>query len=331
MMVVTAFAIVYIVWGSTYFFIRLSIEHIPPMLMGGLRFMTAGLLLLLWCVARGERIFEWRAIRPAVVSGFLLLCTGNGVLIWSEQYLTTSLAAILLASGPIWFVLLDRRNWNENLRSRETISGLFVGLIGVMLLFGERLLPGLFGTKHAVVASSHAIMPTGYATSPLGSGNGQLIVMGVLLLGSISWAAGSIYSKYHSKGASNSVNAGWQMFAAGLVFMPAASLSGEMRVFHWSQVSTGSWLALVYLITLGSLAGSSAFVWLLQVRSPTQVSTHAYVNPVVAVLLGSIFMGEDLSVWQIVGLATILGAVLLINLAKYRKAAGSRMGEVKAA
>jgi drug/metabolite transporter (DMT)-like permease len=121
------------------------------------------------------------------------------------------------------------------------------------------------------------------------------------------------------------------MFAAGILFLPAASVSGEWHGFHWSDVSTTSWLSLIYLITLGSLAGYSAFVWLLQVRSPAQVSTHAYVNPVVAVLLGSFFMGERMSVWQIVGLTTILASVLLINLAKYRKSAAARIGRAEAA
>ncbi|MDP4245146.1 MAG: EamA family transporter [Bacteroidota bacterium] len=331
LMVVIAFAIVYIVWGSTYFFIRMSIEHIPPMLMGALRFMTAGLLLLLWCAVRGERLFIWRNIRPAIVSGVLLLCTGNGVLIWSEQYLTTSLAAILLASGPIWFVLLDRRNWGENLRSKETITGLMIGIVGVVLLFGDRLLPGLFGSPHpsippAAPASSHATTPSFFA-----SGNGQLVAMGILLLGSISWAAGSIYSKYHSKGDSHSVSAGWQMLAAGVIFLPAAWVSGETRGFHWTDVAMSSWLSLIYLITLGSLAGYSAFVWLLQVRSPTQVSTHAYINPVVAVLLGTLFAGEQMSVSQVLGLTVILVSVLLINLAKYRKAASARLRSAEAA
>ena len=295
--VVIAFATVYLVWGSTYFFIRLSVAHIPPMMVGVLRYLTAGILLLVWCLFTGKPVFSRRAIGPAFVSGFLLLCGGNGVLIWSEQYIPSSLAAILLASGPIWFVLLDRRMWRVNFHSRSTIAGLVMGFIGVLLLFGDGLKPG------------NAIGMTGAAR----------IALGVLVLGSISWAAGSLYSKYRSAAVSNSVNAGWQMLLGGLVFVVASLVSGEWNGFHVRAVPASSWLAIAYLVTFGSLAGYSAFVWLLQVRPATQVSTHAYVNPVVAVLLGVFFAGEEMTALQLLGLAIILGSVLLINLAKYVK------------
>src|SRR5215472_997249 len=140
--VVIAFATVYLVWGSTYFFIRLSVAHIPPMLVGVLRYLTAGILLLTWCLLTGKPVFSGKAIGPAFVSGFLLICGGNGILIWSEQYVPSSLAAILLASGPIWFVVLDRRMWQVNFRSRATIGGLVMGFVGVLLLFGDVLRPG---------------------------------------------------------------------------------------------------------------------------------------------------------------------------------------------
>lgn len=295
MRVVIAFAIVYIVWGSTYFFIRLSVAHIPPMMVGMLRYLVAGLLMLGWCVVRREPLFTKGVIGPAFVSGFLLLCGGNGILIWAEQYVPSSLAAVLLASGPIWFVLLDRRQWGVNLRSRSTLVGLGVGFIGVLLLFAERL-RGVSSVQ----------------------GRGTLALL-MLIIASISWAAGSLYSKYRSAPVSNSVNAGWQMLMAGLVFLPASGISGEWANFHFREVPLSSWLAIAYLVTMGSLAGYSAFVWLLQVRPATQVSTHAYVNPVVAVLLGVFFAGESLSAMQLLGLAVILTSVLLINLAKYRK------------
>ena len=297
MMVMVAFAIVYLVWGSTYFFIRLSVAHIPPMLVGCLRFLLAGVLMLVWCLLTKEKVFVWRVMRPAIVSGLLLLFFGNGALIWSEQYVTSSLAAILLAGGPIWFVVLDRGKWKENFQSRPTVIGLLVGLVGVVLLFAERL--------------SHS-------EGPVVGHNWGVIALVVLLLGSISWAAGSLYSKYRTAGNSNSVNAGWQMLAAGVAFIPASLISGEWSHFHWQEVPMSSWLAVFYLVTMGSLAGYSAFVWLLQVRSATQVSTHAYVNPVVAVLLGVFFADEKMSPLQLLGLFVILVSVLLINLAKYR-------------
>ena len=308
--VVVAFTILYIVWGSTYFFIRMALVHIPPMLLGGMRFVLSGVLMLLWCVVTKQPIFSWKYIKPALVSGLLLLFLGNGGLIYSEQYLASSLAAILLAGGPIWFVLLDRSKWKENFRSRETIIGLLIGFAGVILLFGERLFRA---TSHELGAASGDGGTVQHA-----GGHWQLIALGVLLFSSVCWAAGSLYSKYKAAGNPNSVNAGWQMLAAGLAFLPASWGSGEMAQFHLSEVSMSSWMAVLYLVTMGSLAGYSAFTWLLQVRSATQVSTHAYVNSVVAVLLGVFFAGEKMSSIQLLGLAIILVSVLLINLAKYR-------------
>lgn len=218
--VVVAFATVYIVWGSTYFFIRLSVAHIPPMLVGVLRYLTAGVLLLTWCLLTGKPVFSRQAIGPAFVSGFLLLCGGNGVLIWSEQYLPNSLAAILLASGPIWFVVLDRRMWRVNFRSRSTIAGLVMGFIGVLLLFGDG---GLRASGKAV-----------------GMTDMERLALGILIVGSISWAAGSLYSKYRSTPVSNSVNAGWQMLLGGLVFVVASFVSGEWNGFQMRQVPVGA-------------------------------------------------------------------------------------------
>jgi drug/metabolite transporter (DMT)-like permease len=301
MMVVVAFAIVYIVWGSTYFFIRMAVAHIPPMMVGVLRFLLSGVLMLLWCLFTKEKLFSWTVMRPAIISGLLLLGLGNGALIWSEQYIPSSLAAILLAAGPIWFVLLDKGKWVENFRSKATIAGLIVGFVGVLLLFAEQLKKGISGNRMEMVA------------------------LVVLVLGSISWASGSLYSKYKSTGGSNAVNAGWQMLAAGIAFVPASLISGEWASFDIRSVPTSSWMGIIYLVTMGSLVGYSAFVWLLQVRPATQVSTHAYVNPVVAVLLGVFFAGEHMSTLQLTGLAVILVSVLLINLSKYRGAiTGSR-------
>ena len=322
MMVVVAFAIVYIVWGSTYFFIRMAVAHIPPMMVGVFRFLLSGVLMLLWCLFTKEKLFSWTVMRPAIVSGLLLLGLGNGALIWSEQYIPSSLAAILLAAGPVWFVLLDKGKWQENFRSKSTIFGLVVGFAGVLLLFAEQL-------RGVVSAGAGGTGDTGDA----GTGRHmEMVALVVLVLGSISWASGSLYSKYRSvSGSSNAVNAGWQMFAAGIAFIPASLISGEWAKFHPAEVPMSSWMGIVYLVTMGSLVGYSAFVWLLQVRPATQVSTHAYVNPVVAVVLGVFFAGEKMSPLQLTGLAVILISVLLINLSKYRTGVtGSRKTARKA-
>lgn len=294
-MIIIAFATVYLVWGSTYFFIQKAVQHIPPMILGAIRFLIAGLLLMGWCLLKGERIGTWRQIKPAIITGLLLLFVGNGAVIWVEKSLPSSFVAILLSSAPIWFVALDKPKWKENLSNRSTILGLIVGFIGVILLFSEKAAGAVFST----------------------GSNYEIIGFFILIIGSVSWAGGSLYSKYHSSG-SSTVSSAWQMLAAGTVFMFGSLLSGEWNGFELQSVTIISWLSLLYLILFGSLAAYSAYVWLLQIRPATQVSTYAYVNPVIAVLLGVFFAGEHMSLLQTIGFVVILGSVLLINLAKYR-------------
>jgi len=299
LLVIIAFTTVYIVWGSTYFFIRMAEQGgIPAFLLGAMRFTTAGLLLMSWCAYKKEKIFDRKAIVAAAVTGILLLFVGNGIVIWAEQTLPSAMVAIFVSSAPMWFVLLDKPNWSVNLKSRSTIIGLIIGFAGVILLFSEQI-EGIFGSS---------------------AGTSKLPWMLLLLLGSISWSGGSLYSKHHPTTASASVNTAWQMIAAGIVYVPVTFMHSEYNNFSFSSIHLDGWLALLYLIVFGSIAAFSAYVWLLQVRPATQVSTYAYVNPVIAVILGVVFAGENISLVQIAGLVIILGSVLLINLAKYRKA-----------
>ncbi|HTD99227.1 MAG TPA: EamA family transporter [Mucilaginibacter sp.] len=295
--VIIAFATVYLVWGSTYFFIKMAIEGIPPLLLGAMRFFTAGMLMLVWCIVKGEKIFIKKSIITSAIVGILLLVGGNGVVIWAEQTLPSAMVAILVSSAPIWFVLLDKQSWDVNLKNKSTIVGLIVGFAGVILLFGEQL-SGVFAG-----GSVHSKLP------------GMLL----LIFGSIAWSSGSLYSKHHPSEGSAAVNVAWQMIIAGLVFIPGSIINHEFNHLQWQQIPAHSWLALGYLIIFGSIAAFSAYVWLLQVRPATQVSTYAYVNPVIAVVLGVLFAGEHISLLQIGGLVVILASVLLINLSKYRK------------
>lgn len=296
-LVILAFAIVYIVWGSTYLFIRIGIEDLPPFTMAALRFITAGFLLMLWCLIRKERLFVWKDVKPSVLSGLLMLVIGNGGVVWAEQHVTSSLAAILVSAGPIWFVILDKKQWKENFTSKETIVGLLIGFAGVILLFSENAAKAFSGMGKRV----------------------ELTATAVLILASVGWAAGSLFSKYRSTGSSSMVNTTWQMLGAGVILMLIGIINGEVTDFDPREVSGRSWFALFYLITLGSLLAYSAYVWLLRVRPAAQVSTHSYVNPVVAVLVGVIFANEKMSGVQLLGLAIILLSVLLVNMAKYRK------------
>ncbi|MGF7074742.1 EamA family transporter [Mucilaginibacter sp. 3215] len=306
-LVIIAFATVYIVWGSTYFFIKIAVAGFPPLLLGALRFFTAGLLLMAWCAIKGEKIFVKQNILHAAVSGFLLLVIGNGAVIWAEQTLPSAMVAIMVTSPPIWFVLLDKPNWSTNFKSKSTIVGLIIGFIGVILLFRDQI---------ADVLGSSA-------------GPSKLPGMILLLLGTLGWASGSLYSKHYNTKGSVSVNTAWQMLGAGIFFIPTSFFNNEVQTVQWHAIPAQSWYALAYLIIFGSIAAFSAYVWLLQVRPATQVGTYAYVNPVIAVLLGVIFAGEHVTLIQVIGLVVILSSVLLINLSKYRKAKTGELAVAK--
>jgi drug/metabolite transporter (DMT)-like permease len=300
LLVILAFAAVYIIWGSTYYFILVALETLPPFLMAGFRFLAAGGILLTWCLIREKKLISGQAIRNAGIAGLLLLLVGNGAVVFIEQYLPSALAAILVATAPIWFILLDKPQWKQNFSSKETLAGLAIGFLGVILLFGEQA----------------SAMISGVAGE---NGRMKIISLGVSTLGIVAWASGSLFSKYKADEGSVMQKTAWQMLLAGIAFMPVSAMNGEWSTFDVHAVSARSWMALAYLMVMGSLVAFSAYVWLLQVRPATQVSTYAYVNPVVAVLLGVFLAHENVSWMQIAGLATILGGVLLVNLAKMRK------------
>jgi drug/metabolite transporter (DMT)-like permease len=293
--VIIAFAIVYIVWGSTYFFVQAAERDFPPFILGAFRFIVSGCLLMAWCAIKGYKLINRSQLKTSFVVGNLLLFIGNGSIIWAEETLPSSLVAVLISAAPLWFVLFDSQNLKANLSNKFIITGIFTGLAGVLLLFSEKIF---------------------YDISP-STGIIQIVALIAVVAGSVSWAVGSLYSKYNSKG-NTMVGAAWQMLFAGLSFLIVSSFNGEISHFNFLQIHIRAWLSVIYLIFLGSLAGYSAYIWLLQVRPATQVSTNAYVNPVVAVLLGVFFGGETVNALQIGGLAIILASVFIINFEKYK-------------
>ncbi len=297
-MVVLAFAIVYIVWGSTYFFIQIAVKDFPPFILGALRFIIAGVLMVAWCIYKGENIFAAKGIKHAAISGILMLFCGNGIIIWVEQSMPSAMVAIMVSSAPLWFVLLDKPKWSENLRSKSIIAGMLIGLAGVILLFSEQVSEAL---------------------SLQGSESVKMSSMVMLVIAAITWSGGSLYSKYKSSEDPIIVTSTWQMIAAGIAFLPGIIIRDEFNGFQWKDVSGDAWMAVIYLVVLGSIAGFSAYVWLLKERPAMQVSTYAYVNPVVAVLLGVFFANEQISSIQVIGLIIILGSVFMINMARYRR------------
>ena len=298
-----AFAMIYIVWGSTFFFIHKALAGFEPFLLGALRFTAAGALLLGWCYRKGYRLFNRAAIIKAGFTGLLLLFVDNGVIIWVEQTLPSGLVAIMSASAAIWFIILDKPQWKKNFGSLPIITGLFTGFFGVVLLFGDQV-------AHAMDATQREANIGG---------------MLLLMLGAIAWTSGSLYSKYSAApkqtGNNSAVNTGWQMFIAGIVFGLTALVRGEVSRFEFAHVPAPAWWAIGYLICFGSIVAYSAYIWLLQVRPATQVSTHTYVNPIVAVLLGVCFAGETITATQLTGLGVILFSVLLVNWEAYNLSA----------
>ncbi len=285
--VIAAFAAVYLIWGSTYLAIRVAIETIPPFVMAGVRFIIAGTLLFAWARARGAPAPGRRHWAAATFIGVLLLTLGNGAVVWSEQRVASGLTALLVAMVPVWTVLVE---WVGGTRERPglgTVAGLLIGLGGVALLVAPGQLAG-------------------------GSRVDPLIAL-VLTGGSISWSIGSVYSHRAGLPRSPQLATAMEMLAGGAGLLVAGLLSGELAAFHPAAVTGRSALAVLYLIVFGSLIGFSAFVWLLRVSTPARVSTYAYVNPAVAVLVGWAFAREELTARTLLAAAIIVAGVVLIT------------------
>ncbi|NTU64558.1 MAG: drug/metabolite exporter YedA [Chloroflexi bacterium] len=286
--IVLAFAAVYLIWGSTYLAIRFAIETIPPYLMGGARFLIAGSVLyavLRWRGVKTPTRLNWRA---AAIAGGLLLWGGNGGVMLAEQYVPSSLAALIVAMVPLWMVLLNWR-WGDRARPNAgTALGVGLGLVGIVLIAA----PGQAAAEGAV--------------NPIG----LLILIGA----SLSWSIGSLYSRKAALPSNALLSTAMEMLAGGGMMLMAGLLLGQGAQIRFDQISVLSLSALGYLVVFGSLIGFTAYVWLLKVSTPARVSTYAFVNPVVAVFLGWAFAGEELSLRVMAAAAVIIVAVMLITL-----------------
>jgi drug/metabolite transporter (DMT)-like permease len=291
--VLLAFAAIYVLWGSTYLAIRFAVETLPPFLMAGTRHLAAGLILYAWTRRRGGGRPTARDWKLAAGIGALMLLGGNGMVSWAEQRVPSGLAALIVASVPLWMTVLEAVQRREAPR-RTVIAGLVLGIASLAVLAA----PGRLG------------------------GNGHVDALGAaaLLLAALCWAVGSLYSRVARLSVSTFTAVAMEMIAGGAILWGAGLLFGEAARFDPSAISLRSGLALGYLIVFGSLAGFSAYMWLLTVTTPARVSTYAYVNPVVAVSLGWALAGEMVTLRT--GLATlgIVGAVALIIRFGGRKA-----------
>ena len=285
--IVLAFAAVYFIWGSTYLAIRFAIETMPPLAMAAVRFLTAGSLLFVWARSRGARIPSGAHWRAAAISGTLLLAGGNGAVVIAEQWVPSGLVALLVASVPLWMVILDRFFGSRARPTRRTVIGLTVGFGGVALLAGS-LGVGAGGGKELF---------------------GAFLVMG----GSLCWAAGSLHSRYIKDPPRPRMLVAMQMLSGGVVLAVMAALTGDWARVDIASISIRSWVAFGYLILAGALIGYAAYIWLLTVVPPARAGTYAYVNPVVAMFLGWSFAGEPLAFRSLGAAAIILGSVVVIT------------------
>lgn len=286
---VLAFAAVYIIWGSTYVAILFAIETLPPFLMAGTRFFTAGVLMYLWALRRTSERPTRSGWMAAAVIGALLLAGGNGGVVWAEQRVPTGLAALLVATVPLWMVLVE---WIlAGVRpTRRVVLGMGMGFSGLALLIGP--------------------------ADILGGEAADLPGVGALMLGSLSWAFGSVLSRRVPLPASPLLGTGMEMISGGVVLLLFGSAAGEWGRVHLDEVSLRSALAVLYLILFGSLVAFTAYVWLLRHVEVAKVSTYAYVNPVVAVFLGWALVGEPLTPRTLLATAVIVAGVAFITLGR---------------
>ena len=292
-----AMIVVYIVWGSTYLAISYAIESMPPFLMASARFLLAGGILYGWRRLAGDPAplrVEWHS---AAIVGALLLVGGNGGVVWAEQYVPSGIAALLVGSAPLWMVLIDAvrpaRGSNQTLANRRpaglTVLGVVFGFLGIALLVGPSQITGI-------------------------SGDINLVGAGVLTLAAFLWALGSIYNRGARLPASPLLGTGMEMLAGGFGLLLLGTLTGDWGRLDLAGITTPSLLGFGYLVVFGALVGFAAYTWLLRVAPTPLVSTYAYVNPLVAIVLGSLIAGEPVTTRIIISTAIILGAVALITI-----------------
>lgn len=279
----------YIVWGSTYLAIRFAVETLPPFFHAGIRFLIAGIILLVWRRIAGDPAPTKSQWRSTAVVGIALLLGGNGLVAWAEQRVPSGIAALMVSMSPLWLVLFEALRPNGVKPSWRGIVGLLIGFGGVFLLIGPENFNGASVTQFDTLGTI------------------------ALLIAALLWSIGSIFSKTADMPKSSLLATGMEMVAGAAALFIVSAASGELNGFSFASVSMRSWLGLIYLIFIGSLVGFVSYGWLLQNAPISLMSTYAYVNPVVAVFLGSWLAGEIITARILVAAGIIIGSVIVIN------------------
>jgi len=291
-MVILAFGLVYLFWGSTYLAIDIAVQTIPPALMCGLRFSVAGIVMLAVCAAMGRKVlYTPRQIALAAVVGLLLLMGGNLTLSYAELAVSSGLAALIIAITPLWFLVLDSLLLGDHHISRRGKAGLLLGIVGLFVLVWPQLQAGTLGHRELWASIS-------------------------LIAGSFSWALGSVLSKRWQSGMDVFSATAWQVIAAGVGNIIFGLFNGDLAHVTWTSRSLG---AVAYLVVCGSWIGYTAYIWLLEHVPTSKVSTYAYVNPVVAVFLGWLILHEKVDRFILAGSAIVVVSVILVTSAKVKQ------------
>lgn len=292
--IITALISLYVVWGSTYLAMRYVVETFPPFMYASVRFLIAGLILVIWRLAAGDEMPTLSNWRAAAITGTLLLLGGNALIALAEKNIPSGIAALMVGASPFWLTLFEALRSNGSKPTWRTMAGLVVGFGGVFLLIGPAKMTGSnqsFGLVSTLVV----------AVAPM------------------LWSLGSIYARGADMPKSSMLSSGMQMLASSVPLFFVSFISGEFNNFGFSQISVRSWEAMAYLVVFGSLVGFVSYGYLLHNAPISLTSTFAYVNPVVAVFLGWLVAGEELNTRIIIATVVILSSVVYINASKQAK------------
>ena len=289
-----AFFAIYIVWGSTFSMVAIALKTFPPLVLNTFRFLIGGSLLAVYCLYKKEPLPRIKDIGTYMISGIVIFLGGVVAIVWAQQYISSSLASVIITT-PFWFIVLDKRNWKATLRSPYIIAGMILSLSGVITLLLNKQPHGEYAGKNSPVMAI-------------------LVIIG----GSFLWVAGSIYLKYKPGKDSVFVKTAIQLLSAAVFCGVLCLKDGSLFTLQLSRVSTASVLSLLYLAIVSTTITFMAFIWLLQQKPPSIVSTYSYINPVVAVLLGALLLHEKIIAIQVISMLIILSGVFLINLPNYK-------------
>lgn len=300
---------IFIVWGTTFLANTCALQSFPPFILSGFRFFVAGLLIMSWQYLKGEKLISLVNWGKNTIAGILILTGGTGLVIWGQQYVSSSEAAISLATGPFLFIAFDRKNWKNYFSDKFIPIGLIVGFTGLVIFLKSSM------------------------DSPEQTSNITMRILAFIILGvsSICWVLGSLYSKnYPAKGQSTFMNIAQQLIAAGVIsFIIAAFNNNEWKQFSVSAINPLAFAGLGYLILFGSTIAYISYIWLLSVKPAALVGTHNYINPIVAVMVGLFFTSEAITGLQIYGLLTILLGMLLTNVTSYFRISEQTKAKIK--